>query len=207
MVDQCTTSDPAVTRPESPSNASTPAAAARSESPSQLGSGDAANARRPTRDHTPIAAPMACTTSTPANARRALGVCSSVITDDASWMTASAIAAIKRGPPSADAITQRTTSHDDEGEVARALVRAVPHTINSTGSNVAAAMIPSATTDGPNATRTRSRAWRAPARLSALSDTLFTLGARARLRARAPAYAGAAGPDDGDCCCSWPGDC
>ena len=41
-------------------------------------------ARRPTRDHTPIAAPTACTTSTLANARRALGVSNSVSTDDAS---------------------------------------------------------------------------------------------------------------------------
>ena len=135
IVAQCTTSDPAVTRPDSPTNANTPAAAARRESPSQVGSDDAANARRPTRDHTPIAAPMACTTSTLVNARRALGVCNSVITDDASWMTASAIAAISRGPPSADAITQRTTSHDECGEVARALLRAVPQTINRTGSS------------------------------------------------------------------------
>ena len=112
MVAQCTTSDPAVTTPESPSNASTPAAAARTESPSQFGSGEAANARRPTRDHTPIAAPTACTTSTLVNARSALGVCSSVITEDASWMTASAMAAISKGPPSADAMTQRITSHD-----------------------------------------------------------------------------------------------
>ena len=78
---------------------------------------------------------MACTTSTLTNARRALGVWSSVITDDASWMTARAIAAISKGPPSADATTQRTTSHDEYGEVARAVVRAVAQTINSTGSS------------------------------------------------------------------------
>src|SRR6516164_6316070 len=114
--------------PERPTSANTPAAAARAESPSQLGSDDAASARRPTRDDTPIAAPMAWTASTFAKARRALGVCSSVITDDASWITASAIAAIRRGPPSADAKTQRTTSHDEYGEMARAVLRAVAHT-------------------------------------------------------------------------------
>src|SRR4029077_11435797 len=63
----------------------------------------------------------------------------------ASWMTASEIAAISRGPPSADATTQRVTNHDTvpdvagpaapEGEVAAAVVRAVPHTIASTGNN------------------------------------------------------------------------
>ena len=85
------------------------------------------------REPTPIAAPIACTASTPPNARSALGVCSSVSTDDASWMTASEIAAISSGPPSADATTQR----DDEprlpaGEVAAAVVRAAPHTIART---------------------------------------------------------------------------
>ena len=113
IVAQCTTSDPTVTSPESPNNASTPAVAARTESPSQFGNGDAANVRRPSRDHTPIAAPMKCTTSTLTKARRALGVCSSVSTVDASWMTASAMAANSNGPPSADATTQRTTSHDE----------------------------------------------------------------------------------------------
>ena len=69
-------------------------------------------------------------------ARNALGVCSSVRTDDASWMTANAIAAISSGPPSADATTQRMTNHDDAlAEVAAAVVRAVPHTISSTGSS------------------------------------------------------------------------
>ena len=46
-------------------------------------------------------------------------------------------------------------------------------------SNVTAAMMTSATTAGPNATRTRSRAWRAPA--GRLSSTRVTLGARPRL--------------------------
>ena len=78
---------------------------------------------------------MTCTTSTLTKARRALGVCSSVSTVDASWMTASAMAAISNGPPSADATTQRTTSHDEYGEVARAVLRAVAHTINIAGSS------------------------------------------------------------------------
>ena len=84
IVAQCTTSEQAATRPDSPSSASTPATAARSESASQAGSGDAASARRPTRDPTPIDAPMRCTTSTLMKARNALGVCSSVMTDAAS---------------------------------------------------------------------------------------------------------------------------
>ena len=50
-------------------------------------------------------------------------------------MTASEIAAISSGPPSAEATTQRVTNHDDWGEVAAAVVRAVPHTIASTGNN------------------------------------------------------------------------
>ena len=87
------------------------------------------------RDPTPIPAPIACTASTPPNARSAFGVCNSVSTEDASWMTASEIAATSRGPPSADATTQRVTNHDDWGEVAAAVVRAVPHTIASTGNN------------------------------------------------------------------------
>ncbi len=48
-------------------------------------------------------------------------------------MTANEMAAISNGPPSADATTQRMTNQDPVGEVARAVVRAVPHTINSTG--------------------------------------------------------------------------
>lgn len=55
------------------------------------------------------------------------------MTDDASWITARQIAAISSGPPNADAITHRTTSHDEYGEVASAVVRAVPHTINMAG--------------------------------------------------------------------------
>ena len=50
-------------------------------------------------------------------------------------MTASAIAAISSGPPSADATTHRMTNHDAVAVVARAVVRAVPHTISSTGSS------------------------------------------------------------------------
>ena len=74
IVPQCTTSEPAVTMPDSPTSASTPAIAARSESASQPGSGDVPRARRPTREPTPIDAPMAWTTSTlderPQRARR-----------------------------------------------------------------------------------------------------------------------------------------
>jgi hypothetical protein len=203
IVDQCTTSEPTITTPERPTSASTPAAAARNASGNHFGSGDAINVRRPRRDPTPIAAPIACTASTPPNARSALGVCSSVSTDAASWMTASEIAAISRGPPIAEATTQRVTNHDPCGEVADAVVRAVPHTIASTGSSgitpssrppmdtgtwctpshmlaiapsapvmslfamsncrsVTAAITTSATTDGPNATRSSSRAWRVP---------------------------------------------
>ena len=50
-------------------------------------------------------------------------------------MTASEIAAISSGPPSADATTQRMTNHDARGEAAAAVARAVPHTIASTGSS------------------------------------------------------------------------
>ena len=124
-------------------------------------------------------------------------------TEAASWTTASEIAAINSGPPSADATTQRVTNQEPRGEVAAAVVRAVPHTIASTGSSgitpsslppieigtvctpnhmlaiapgaavmsllaisscssATAAMMPSATMDGPNATRSSSRAWRVP---------------------------------------------
>ena len=124
-----------MTTPDSPSSASTPAVAARSASASHSGSGDVASARRPTREPTPIAAPIACTASTPPKARSAFGVCSSVSTDAASWMTASAIAAISSGPPSADATIQRVTNQEPVAGVARAVVRAVPHTIASTGSS------------------------------------------------------------------------
>ncbi len=84
IVDQCTTSDPAVTKPDNPVSANTPAVAARNESPSHQGNDAAASARRPTREPTPIAAPAACTARTLTNARSALGVCSSVSTVEAS---------------------------------------------------------------------------------------------------------------------------
>ena len=135
IVDQWTTSDNAVTAPERPSSASTPAIAGRPASATHRGSPTSATARLPTRDPTPIAAPIACTASTPVNARSALGVCSSVSTELASWMTASEMAAISSGPPSADATIHRTTNHDPCGGVAAAVVRAVPHTIASTGSS------------------------------------------------------------------------
>ena len=50
-------------------------------------------------------------------------------------MTASAMAAINSGPPSADATIQRIDEPGRCGEVACAVVRAVPHTISSTGSS------------------------------------------------------------------------
>lgn len=84
IVPQCTTSDTAVTAPERPKRASTPAVAARNASGSQPGRGEAASVRRPTFEPTPINAPITCTISTLQNARRALGVCSSLITEAAS---------------------------------------------------------------------------------------------------------------------------
>src|SRR6476659_2773996 len=83
IVDQCTTSEAAVTAADKPNNASTPATAARTASGSQPGSGVAASARGPTFDPTPIAAPIPCTTSTLMKARSALGVCNWARTDDA----------------------------------------------------------------------------------------------------------------------------
>ena len=50
-------------------------------------------------------------------------------------MTASAIAAISSGPPSADATIHLITNHDVSDLVAAAVVRAVPHTIRSIGSS------------------------------------------------------------------------
>ena len=135
IVDQWTTSDNAVTTPDNPTSASTPAIAGLPASATHLGSPDAVTSRLPARDPTPIAAPIACTASTPENARSALGVCSSVSTDEASWMTASEMAAISSGPPSADATIHRMTNQDPRGGVAAAVVRAVPHTIASTGSS------------------------------------------------------------------------
>ena len=82
-----------------------------------------------------MTAPIACTASTPPKARSAFGVCSSVSTDEASWMTASEMAAMSSGPPSADATIHRMTNQDPRGGVAAAVVRAVPHTMASTGSS------------------------------------------------------------------------
>ena len=47
MVDQCTTSDSAVTAPDRPSSASTPATAGLPASATHFGTPDAANSRRP----------------------------------------------------------------------------------------------------------------------------------------------------------------
>ncbi|CNI11464.1 Uncharacterised protein [Mycobacterium tuberculosis] len=78
----------------------------------------------------------------------------------------------------------------------------------SSCSSVTAATMTSASSAGPKATRTRSRACRAPA--ARLSCTRVTPGAQVRPCARAHGY-GAAGPvpdvpDEGDCC-SWPAEC
>ena len=124
-----------MTAPDNPSSASTPAIAGLPASATHLGIPEAVNKRMPARDPTPIAAPIACTASTPANARSALGVCSSVSTDAASWTTAKEMAAMSSGPPNADAKIHRMTNQDPCGGVATAVVRAVPHTIASTGSS------------------------------------------------------------------------
>ena len=50
-------------------------------------------------------------------------------------MTANEIAANSSGPPSADATIQRMTNQEALAGVACAVVRAVPHTISSTGSS------------------------------------------------------------------------
>ena len=135
IVPQCTTSEAAVIAADRPNSVSTPAAAARRESPSHVGSGQPCSSLRPVREPTPSTAPIPCTASTEPNARSAFGVCSSVNTDAASWMTARAIAAISSGPPSADATIQRITNQERVSGVARAVVRAVPQTIASTGSS------------------------------------------------------------------------
>lgn len=119
IVPQCSTSAAAVTAADSPNSASTPADAARTDPASQFGSGDAASTRRPTLVLTPITAPIPCTARTLRKARPALGVWSWVSTDAASWMTASASAAISSGPPIAEATTQRTTNHEARFAVAR----------------------------------------------------------------------------------------
>src|SRR4029077_14619604 len=69
IVDQCTTSEPTITTPERPISRSTPAVAARNASGNHFGNGDASNVRWPRRDVTLMAAPIACTASTPPNAR------------------------------------------------------------------------------------------------------------------------------------------
>src|SRR4029078_3841380 len=112
---QCTTSDSAVTRPDNPNSANTPAIAGRPASATHLGSPARGTRRLPAPELTAIVAPIACTASTPENARSALGVCSWVSTDEASWMTASEMAAISNGPPSADATIHRMTNQDPCG--------------------------------------------------------------------------------------------
>ncbi len=143
-------------------------------------------------------------------------------------MTASAMAAISSGPPTAEATIHRMTNQDACGGVAAAVVRAVPHTIASTGSSgitpssrppidtgtwctpshmlaiapsepvmslfamsscssTTAAMMISATADGPKATRNRSRAWRLPTDLFSTTSGIAVLYSRARYsRSRGP---------------------
>ena len=122
-----------MTKPDSPSNARTPAAAARSAAPAQSGRCATTSSRLPILDVTPMAAPNPWTRATATKARNALGVCNSVMTEDASWITANARAAISSGPPRAEASTQRSTSHEVPSVVARAVVRAVPHITSRTG--------------------------------------------------------------------------
>lgn len=49
-------------------------------------------------------------------------------------MTANRMAAIRIGPPNAEATTQRVTNQEELAAVAAAVVRAVPQIIASTGS-------------------------------------------------------------------------
>ena len=127
--------DTATAAQDSASSADTPITAGHTLSASQAGSPSCVRSRRPTFDPTPINAPRPCTPRTPANARRAFGVCKSVITEAASCTTASAIAATSRGPPTAEAMIQRMTNHDPFGGVTCAVLRAVAHTIAATGAN------------------------------------------------------------------------
>ena len=211
IVPQCTISDAATTAADSTSNAATPISAGRTAPVTQTGRPARASTRRPTRDPTPISAPSPCTAATAANAPSAPGVCRSVITEAASWMTARAMAATRSGPPTAEATIQRATNHDPCAGVIRAVSRAVAQTMAAAGtsgstpicwpaivtgtrctashmlataprvpvrsllamtscSSVIAAMTTSATSDGPNATRTRSRGCGAPGAVRDLSS-------------------------------------
>ena len=231
MVPQCTTRDAATAAHDNASRATIPISAGRTAPVSQTGSVSFANSRGPTFEPTPIRAPNPCTTSTPVKARRAFGVCNSVITEAASCTTASAIAAISSGPPSADPMIHRMTNQDPRAGVICAVPRAVAHTINAAGArgstpscwpametgtrcvasqmlatapnvpvrsllamtsctSVTAAMMATATRDGPNATRTRSRGCGAPTAVGGLFSICVTR------RAVSGEWRGAPGQDD-----------
>ena len=135
IVPQCTTRDAATTAHDNDSSTATAIIAGRTVSSSQAGSPSRASTRGPTFDPTPMSAPRPCTATTPANARNALGVCKTVITDAASCTTASAIAAMSSGPPSAEPTIQRVTNQVPRGAVIRAVPRAVAHTISAAGAS------------------------------------------------------------------------
>ena len=135
MVPQCTIRDTATTAHDNDSSAASPIIAGRTLSASQFGRPNPSNARGPTRDPTPMSTPSPCTASTPPKARSAFGVCRAVITEAASCTTASAIAAISSGPPSAEPMIQRMTNQEPRGDVMRAVPRAVAHTISAAGTS------------------------------------------------------------------------
>ena len=135
MVPQCTTSDPATTAAESTSSAATPTRAGRIASVTHTGRPARVSTRGPTREPTPMSAPSPCTAATAPKAPSAAGVCSSVMTDEASWMTASATAATSSGPPTAEATIQRVTNHDPCAGVMRAVSRAVAQTMSAAGTS------------------------------------------------------------------------
>ena len=135
IVPQCRTRDTATTAHDSESSAAIPISAGRRASVSQTGNPNLANSREPTCDPTPMRAPSPCMTRTPAKARNAFGVCITVITEAASCTTASEIAAISNGPPSADPMIQRTTNQEPCDGVICAVPRAVAHTISAAGAS------------------------------------------------------------------------
>ncbi len=135
MVRQCTTSDAASTAQDNASSVAAPTSAGRTASVSQPGRPSVGSSRARTREPTPISAPRPWTASTPAKAPNALGVCKSVITDAASWTTASESAARNSGPPSAAATIQRMTNHEPRGGVIAAVPRAVAQTIRAAGTS------------------------------------------------------------------------
>ena len=135
MVRQCTISETASTAQDSASSVAAPVIAGRTASVSHPGRSNRVNSRPRTREPTPMSAPRPWTARTPVNASNAFGVCSSVITDAASWTMASDSAVRNSGPPSAAATIQRMTNHDPCGGVTPAVLRAVPQTIRTAGTS------------------------------------------------------------------------